>query len=278
MKTKHNKKRNTAFVYEALIKEATISILKNNSTKRQAAISVIRKHFPQESVLRVDLECYRSLNEKQNLDRLTCEKILKESKLQKGMIDPSELFKKQTELIHDINKEVSPTVFNNFVPNYKSLATIAQIFSDKISPKSQVILENQVISEMLKSREEQPTLEITDELVFRSFVTKFNEKYNDNLLQEQKELLNYYISSFVDNSLQLKFFLNEEIERLKKELGRALSESDELKNDSDMHLKTQQIIEKLNSFAKKTVSDEVLLTVLKTQQLVKEIYSSGHYN
>lgn len=278
MKTKHNKKRNTAFVYEALIKEATISILKNDSAKRQAAISVIRKHFSDGSVLRADLECYRSLNEKQNLDRLTCEKILKESKLRQKMIDPSDLFEKQTELIHDINKEISSSVFNNFVPNYKSLATIAQIFSDKISPKSQVILENQILIEMLKSKDPGSTLEDADELVFRSFVVKFNEKYNDNLLEEQKELLSYYISSFVDNSLQLKFFLNEEIGRLKEGLTRALIESSEIKNDNDMRLKVQQLMEKLNSFAAEAVNDDVLLIVLKTQQLIKEIYSDGNYN
>tara|TARA_R100001163_G_scaffold65201_2_gene61573 strand:- start:43 stop:879 length:837 start_codon:yes stop_codon:yes gene_type:complete len=278
MKIKHNKKRNTAFVYEALIKEATISILKNDLKKRKAAISVIKKHFYEGSTLRADLECYRSLGEKQNLDRLTCEKILKESKLQKRMIDPSDLFNKQTELIHDINKEVSPSVFNNFVPNYKSLATIAQIFSDRISPKSQVILENQIIIEMLKAAEQEAIPQVTDDLVFRSFVTKFNDKYNSNLLNEQKELLNYYISSFVDNSLQLKIFLNEEIGRLKEELARALSENSELQNDTSMHSKTEQLIEKLNSFAKEGVSDEVLLTVLKTQQLVKEIYSDGDYN
>ena len=34
MKTKHNKKRNTAFVYEALIREATVAILKEDLKKR----------------------------------------------------------------------------------------------------------------------------------------------------------------------------------------------------------------------------------------------------
>ena len=33
MRAKHNKKRNTAFVYEALIKEATIAILKKQKDK-----------------------------------------------------------------------------------------------------------------------------------------------------------------------------------------------------------------------------------------------------
>ena len=156
MKIKHNKKRNTAFVYEALVKEATVAILKNDSEKRDKAIKIIKKHFKPGSVLKKDLDCYRSLCENQNLDRLTAEKILKEVKLQKRLIDPNGLFKQQTKLIHDVNKETSPSVFGNFVPNYKSLATIMQIFSDKISPKNKVILENEIIQRMLIKTEKMP--------------------------------------------------------------------------------------------------------------------------
>jgi len=274
MKIKHNKKRNTAFVYEALIKETTVSILKNDLARRKAAISVIKKHFSDGSILKSELECYRSLNEKQNLDRLTCEKILKEAKLQKRLLDPAELFEKQTELIHDVNKEVSPSVFNNFVPNYKSLATIAQIFSDKTSPKNQIILENQIIKDMLASTSEDIVSEDIDELVYRSFVVKFNDKYDNNLLQEQKDLLGFYISSFADNSLQLKIFLNEEISRLKEALSSTTAE-DVMGADEDMQQKASQVVEKLDSFASETINDTVLLTVMKTQQLVKEIYSDG---
>ena len=149
MKIKHNKKRNTAFVYEALVKEATVAILKNDSERRDKAIKIIKKHFKPGSVLRKDLDCYRSLSENQNVDKQTAEKILREVKIQKRLIDPGGLFKQQTKLIHDVNKEASSSVFGNFVPNYKSLATIMQIFSDKISPKNQVILENEIIEKMV---------------------------------------------------------------------------------------------------------------------------------
>ena len=43
MKTKHNKKRNTAFVYEALIKEATVSMLKGNDEVKKKTINLIKK-------------------------------------------------------------------------------------------------------------------------------------------------------------------------------------------------------------------------------------------
>ena len=148
MKIRHNKKRNTAFVYEALVREATVAVLKEDVERRDKTISIIKRHFHSKSLLRQDLECYRSLYENQSLDENTSQKVLAESRRQKMMIDPTGLFKQQTELIHDINKELTPEVFNNFVPNYKALATIDQMFSQKTSPKNRVILEGEIVKGM----------------------------------------------------------------------------------------------------------------------------------
>ena len=110
-----------------------------------------------------------------------------------------------------------------------------------------------------------------DNLVYQSLVNKFNEKYHVNLISEQKELLTYFISSFTDNSLTLKTFLNSEIARLKGSLTEALSTS-EISLDTHMVEKTNQIIEKLNGLYTEDISESVLLTVLKTQMLVQEIF------
>jgi hypothetical protein len=208
------------------------------------------------------------------LDRLTCEKILREVKIQKRLIDPEGLFKQQTDLIRDVNTELSPTSFNNFVPNYKTLATIAQIFSDKISPKDQVILENVIIRNMGVLITEQKIQVPVDKVLYQTFVNKFNSKYADELLDEQKELLGHYISSFMDNALQLKMFLNEEVMRLRVKLEEA-KDADEIKSDKEMLNKTNQVIEKLDSYSNETISEEVLMTVMRTQALVKEIYNNG---
>ena len=276
MRIKHNKKRNTAFVYEALIKEATIAILKKDIDKRDKVVSLVKEHFKPGSVLKKDLDCYYSLLAEQNLDRLTSEKILKESKLQRRLIDMNGLFQQQSTLINDVNKELSPEVFNNFVPNYKTLASIAQIFSDKISPKSRVILENEIIQGMLGG-EDNVVVENSDSLVYSTFVKKFNEKYGTELLEEQKQLLSHYISSFTDNALELKMFLNEEIKRLIQQLEEAKS-IEEISNDQAMINKTKDIISKLQGYSQTTINDDVLMTVMKTQELVKEIYNDANHS
>tara|TARA_R110002020_G_scaffold254777_3_gene468553 strand:+ start:357 stop:1184 length:828 start_codon:yes stop_codon:yes gene_type:complete len=274
MKIKHNKKRNTAFVYEALIVEATVAILKKDLKRQNKASNLIKKYFQPGSTLRKDLECYRSLYEEQNLDKQTSKRIVQEAKLQQKLLDPEKVFGAQTDLIHDINKELSSSVFANFVPNYKSLATIGQLFSDRTSPKSLIILENRIINDMQKSDIQHVSTDLVDGIVYKAFVEKFNSKYEQDLLTEQKELLTHYISSFADNALGLKVFLNEEIARLKLKLNEAL-EIQEIKNDLEMCNKAKRIIEHLNTFAKQDFNDEMLLTVLKTQSLVKEIYSNA---
>jgi len=271
MKVKHNKKRNTAFVYEALIKEATDAIVKNDIERKDKIVKIVKQYFEPFSELKKDLDCYRSLYETRRTEKETSEKIMKEVKLSKRLIDPEGLFKQQTNLIKDINRDLGPDTFNNFVPSYKTLATIFQMFNSS-TPKQQIMLETQMIDFMTSEEPKQEEMVPIDNLVYNSFVKKFNEKYGNDLLKEQKELIMHYITSFVDNSIELKMFLNEEISRLKSRLQEAKN-IEEVKSDNSMMRKTDSVILKLDSYSKETVNETILLTVLKTQKLVKEIYS-----
>ena len=67
-------------------------------------------------------------------------------------------------------------------------------------------------------------------------------------------------------------FLNEEIGRLKNKLREA-KDIEEIKSDNSMMEKADNVILKLDSYSKETVNETMLLTVLRTQKLVKEIYS-----
>ena len=156
------------------------------------------------------------------------------------------------------------------MPNYKALATINKMFNTS-SPKEKIILETKIINEMSNIAEVEDNQVAIDNVVYRTFVTKFNEKYDEQLLEEQKDLLSHYITSFSDNSLELKMFLNEEIGRLKEKLTTAKN-SDEINSDSSMSDKTQQILDRLDGYSQETISENVIMTVLKTQQLVKEIF------
>jgi len=97
------------------------------------------------------------------------------------------------------------------------------------------------------------------------------------LLEEQKQLLSHYISSFADNALELKVFLNEEIGRLKEVIQEAQN-NEHISADDDMSTKAQQIVTKLESYATQGVNENVLTTILKTQKLAKELTTDGGDN
>jgi benzoyl-CoA reductase/2-hydroxyglutaryl-CoA dehydratase subunit BcrC/BadD/HgdB len=201
---------------------------------------------------------------------------MREAKLAHRVLDPHGLFVSQTDLINDVNKELEPSVFNNFVPNYKSLANIHKMFSTNVSPKNSVILEELVLEHMSRNEEAEEQVEI-DNVVVESFVEKFNTKYDNKLLTEQKQLLNLYISSFVDNSLELKMFLNEEIARLKSSLLESRSQ-EEIVSDESMVEKTEQVLELLENYKDTEADQNMLLTILKVQQLVGEIENNASSN
>jgi len=274
MKIRHNKKRNTAFIYESLVREVTVASMKKDKARHKRALSLLKKHFREGTILKQHLDCYRSLYQNQDLDKRTAERILIEAKQASRLLDAHGLFVKQSDLIKDVNVEMERDFYNTFVPNYRTLATIYHIFSEKSSPKHRVMLETQLLSDMSNTPVEASPLGDVDDIVYRSFVAKFNDKYNNSLLGEQKLLLEHYIASFVNNGLELKIYLNSELVRLRQALEESL-ERDVIKEDPQMLAKTKNIIERFSSFKEEPINDKMLLTVLKTQQLVKEIFEDA---
>ena len=277
MKTRHNKKRNTAFVYEALVRENTVALLRKDTVTQSKIVKILKTHFSPGSTLRKELDCYRSLYENEELDIETHKEVLRECKLQRALLPADELFEAQTRLIHDVNKTLSPSIFKNFVPNYKTLATIAQIFADTTTPKQRVILEQKMMQDMQDNKEPAEISAEIDNVVYRAFVKKFNDKYDGELLDEQKQLLAHYIASFSDNALALKTFLNEEIGRLKEIMSEAPL-CGEIKEDPKMVAKSKEVVQILESYSKEGISEKMLTTILKTQKLAREIATDGHNN
>ena len=158
MKMKHNKKRNTAFIFEALIRELTKTIISKDEEKRMTILSLIRENFKSNTVIARDLDLYKSIMDTRDVDRRTAEKIIFESKVQKRTINHKKLFEEQTALIDTINKEVSSSVFSNFVPNYKDMATIFQIFHPRTKTSQRVIFESQIVESMISNEEKERDL------------------------------------------------------------------------------------------------------------------------
>ena len=106
-----------------------------------------------------------------------------------------------------------------------------------------------------------------DNLVYKSFVQRFNDKYHTSLNESQKNLVTKFVTSFVDDGLELKMFLNEEVGTLKQDLSKFVQNSD----DQDTSEKIMKIINVLEEMKDKQVDVGMVETVLKIQQLKEEI-------
>jgi hypothetical protein len=264
----HNKKRNSGLIYETLVRELTKSIIvEKNETKQNSIKKLIKRYFNVDRPLGKELQLYKALQEK--IEPETADRFLQAVKVEHGGIDKVELEKEQSRLINEVNRTLGAEVFNNHVPNYKNLATIAQIFSSKTPIKEKIILETKILSDLTKKEEKIEETKI-DNVVYRSFVKRFNETYSNNLLKEQKELLGHFIASANDDGFGLKLYLYEEIDRLKEKTGK-LFENDDFKNTQTLSDNAKRITQYLNDFGKQEINEETLKKVMKIQELVKEV-------
>ena len=277
MKLKHNKKRNTAFLFEALVREYTRAAIRKDQRVMEECRTILKGHFSTSTVLGKELSLYRSLYETVGLSRSAAEKLIAEVRdSYRNMISENqkEIFAEQSAVIKKINKNVSTNVFSNFVPQYKNLATVYQIFNGSLVPEKRIILE-EFISDSITNpptKKSASAKDPVDNLVLKNFLKKFNDKYGDSLFEEQSKLLSRHVLSFSDNGLAFKSYLNEELGRLKGEV-REGTKKEEIANDSAMIEKTQKVMKILESFASNKMTNDGLEQVLKIQALVREINS-----
>ena len=272
MRLKHNKKRNTAFVYEALVRELTKSIVKNNRNKQNKIVSIMKEHFAAGTELSKELDLYRSIYETRDIEKRIAEKIVVEVKERYSDLNKRNIFQEQSSLISKINKTLSKNLFNNFVPNYKNIATVYSIFQEALPVKDRVLLEESIVQQMSESCEtpEMEGQQPMDNIIYNTFVSKFNEEYSEILSENQKELLNKYISSFSDNGLEMKYYLNEEIGNLKQQLIKC-KQDPTVEADNTLKNKVDQVYSLLESYKAKEIDTDLIEVVLKTQDLVEEI-------
>jgi len=265
---KHNKKRNTAFIYETLAKELTKNIVDKDDGRKNKVVRILKEFFVQGTILARELELYQILLQTQNVQKEIAERLLGETKKARVILDQNKIFDAQSRLIAAVNKGIGQQVWANFVPNFKSLASVSAIFNIKTAVKQRVLFEQSIIDKMSAKKSSQfpDNLRSIDNLVYGSFIKKFNNKYGD-LIQEQKDLLNHYIISFADDGFELRLYLNEEIGRLKTLLS-------ELGADTQASLiveKTQAVQGYLENIRKREFAEADIDKILKTQQLVREL-------
>jgi len=273
---KHNKKRNPAFLYEALIREMAVAVSVGESDKQLEIKNILVNHFKKGTELRKELDIYRTLYREsyKAIPYTTARRLIDAVKKEHEKLDSKVLFTEQTALINNINKALGSSIFSNFVPNYKYLASIAQIFqsdASAMSTKAKVILEEQVAG-FLSAKpqvEKAMAMEPIGKLAYKTFVTKFNSEYSGSLLEEQQVLINTCVLTLTpEDTAKAKLYFNEEVGRLREAVSVGLKEF-----GCDINIKESftAVLQKLNELSTREIRRKDLVLVMKTQELVSEL-------
>jgi hypothetical protein len=276
MKVKHNKKRNTAFLYETLVRELTKSVVSNNNARSKIVKTILKEHFRSGKVLFSELGCFTALTDKSNLDRYTAEKMIFRAKNEYDNLNQQEIFKEQSAVIKKVNTELGKEVFNNFVPDYKSYATLAQIFGTKMPVKSRVIMEQKIVETLTSPEEEKEEMQPVDSLVVKSFTERFNKEYTE-LLPEQKELLNRFIVSFNESEADFKLYAGKELKRIQEGVQASL-ELPDVREDEEMVENTKKVLDQISKFNVANLDEQQILKILKLQKLAREYETDANNN
>ena len=272
MKFKHNKKRNTAFLFEALIKEMAKSVVDGNQERQVKIASIIKRHFQKRGILYKDLQTYKTLINLREAEETFAKRILAEVRRDRDRLDRGRVFVEQSKLIKKINIELGQEVYSNFVPNYKTMATIAQLFSESVPTEEKILLEDRVVEEMTKAelKSEKEIMEHVDAIAYKTFSNKFNKTYAGKLHEEQQKVVSRYIFSVSDNGVSLKTYLNEEIQRLRDRVAASL-ELQEVQADELMLEKTKKVIDFLEGLKDNKLTESDIKKVMQIQELVREV-------
>ena len=272
---KHNKKRNTAFLYECLIKELTKAIVREDKKRQTITKNILKEFFYKESILKEELELYNSILESKELKTEFSRRLLKETRLDYSRANRKAIFNQQTALINKINKQLGHGAFSNFIPNYKDMATLGLFFQNtNLSAKKRIMLENNLVKFLERKENILTEMKHLDNLEYKTFVNKFNNAYERTLRKEQKDLLTNYIVSFSDNGLGLKTFLNEEIGRLKNAVQLRIVEGSNDPNSENF----KKVKVKLDNYAQTPINQQIVEEIFYIQDLIAEVSKNDRKN
>tara|TARA_Y100001937_G_C7116644_1_gene330466 strand:+ start:1315 stop:2136 length:822 start_codon:yes stop_codon:yes gene_type:complete len=268
MRKKHNKKRNTIFLFELLNRACAKSVVHNNANKKKAILDIIRESFKKGTLLYKEIQIYNSILETKKASGRIAEKTLFEAKKSYNNLPTEKLFLEQSALLKRINTFLDKDVYSYFIPNYKNMATLYQVFNMDLKPKDRVLLEESVIQYMTAGEIERPNLVTpTDKLTFKVFLENFNSTYGQSLLKEQKELLNNYIISYDGSSIELKVYLNEELKRLRSQIQESIKDQ----KNSNITDKLEEVLKIIDGYQNKKIDRKIVEQILGIQSLVSEI-------
>jgi len=274
---KHSKYKNTAILFEMLVRKLTSETLTSDKT---VTVEIIKKYFGKNTVLSKELQLYNSLIKESFKTEAQTLEFIRSCKAAHNKLNKSSLRRKRYNLVKEISENFDFQKISKIrINNYKELASVYKIFeyTESDNPKQLLECKNVIVEYMVTDTKTSNQKNIVLEkykshdkdvrlLAYKLLVDKFNKKYS-SLDENQKQVLNKYIVH-VNDTESLKIYLESILPNIKKELKEQVLKI----NDPVTKIKVDKLSEMLcNVKTIKTVNESHILSILRYFDLIKEL-------
>jgi hypothetical protein len=263
MSKSHNKKRNTALLYEFLIRKISSALVEGDKKTSSTALKILRRYYKPGTQLYKEFRLFNSLVKTTVSSDGVSSSIIGEARMAARTADMNALDREKSLLIRSINYSLrDDNFYEQPIAEYRMYATIQTLLNEWRKPVGTADLsslakyEDHLRSWLLS---EKKTVEsgLIDEspgtarLLMRVMMKKLNEKYSNVLNDEQRELIKAYAFSTANDD---QTTIKRKLEEMRSDLLNSIEEYKINNQDNNF------LVKKLNE-AKTAIVSELLETV-----------------
>ena len=275
---KHNKVKNTAFLYECLTRQITSDVLSN--VDPSPALAIVKEFFKPTTILGKELVLYKALTSKKLKNEGKINYLVDSVLRERKKLNYSEMRRAKYNLVKKITEKYElKDFFRTRISNYKDIASVYKLFEiqQNSNPFEEteirfVVMENLKETDSPKTKQQSVVEKFQKEskdlrlLSYKILVDKFNQKYS-NLNESQRDLLKNYINN-ISNTSTLKDFISQETDKIKNEILQIHPKID----DKVVSIKLKECLNVLKKINKgNIVNEEQLITMMRFYSLMDEI-------
>jgi len=201
-KKAHNKKRNSALLYEFLIRHISNCLVTERADEAKKALEMSKVYFAKNTILNEELKLFKLLLNTNIHSRQSAQKIIEEVYSLSKKIDARKLDVEKSRLIKEINHNFGKSDFYSYkILDYPIYASIQTLLTEERNKKKRLLsldkikLEDRIVEHLITKKTpimDNDAFKVNPEynnVVSHFVVERFHKKYNNRLTENQKKMV-----------------------------------------------------------------------------------------